>query len=361
LTSILIVEDSGSTAHLEAHYLKEAGYTCRIARYGIQALDMYREERPDLVVVDYLLPDINGLDVLTRVLEIDPTALVVMVTGAGFEELAAGVMKAGAKDYVVKSDKFFRPLVLTVTRVLQEAEERAILMEKLRYSQRLEDQRELVYWMAHNFKNILSGAVGFLELIDFGNERQEVGKRREYLGEAGTSLARAVQLMDQLLNLTSNRTSDPERVDLKEVIHKALDMARCRLNPAMPPTFDFTYQGEAIDDVFLCPRDASLVFESILLNAIESLVEPGHIRVEARIENDRLLITIADTGCGMDEKTLKRSVDPLFSTKGTVGVGLGLSLAQAALNRHGGDMRITSEPGQGTTVILGWPVPASQG
>jgi len=67
-------------------------------------------------------------------------------------------------------------------------------------------------------------------------------------------------------------------------------------------------------------------------------------------------VKIRDNGRGMDAQTLQKAFEPLFSTKRTVGVGLGLGLAHAALRRHNGDIHLESAPNRGTTVILSWPL-----
>ena len=76
----------------------------------------------------------------------------------------------------------------------------------------------------------------------------------------------------------------------------------------------------------------------------------------ATILNKTLEIKVKDTGVGMDKATIKKATEPMFSTKGSVGVGLGLSLVQAACRRHNGSIDIMSSPGEGTTVSVNWPL-----
>jgi len=86
---------------------------------------------PDLIALDYILPDINGLEVLAAILKGNPKALVVMVTGKGGEKLAAEVMKVGAKDYVIKGGHFLNPYHV-VEQVLREEQVKKELEEKAR-------------------------------------------------------------------------------------------------------------------------------------------------------------------------------------------------------------------------------------
>lgn len=103
MARILIIEDSPVAAELESRHLAAAGHTCTIANSGRDAETILKKNSFDLILLDYILPDLNGVDVLKFILNRDPGALVIMVTGQGYEELAAEVIKAGARDYVVKS------------------------------------------------------------------------------------------------------------------------------------------------------------------------------------------------------------------------------------------------------------------
>ena len=157
MARLLIVEDSSVTAKVLSHHLTAAGHECRNVPTGREAVEEYKKQRPDLSVLDYMLPDTNGLALLQSVLREDPGALVIMVTGQGDEELAAEVIKSGARDYVVKTSEYARVLVVAVEKVLREEAVQRELASKARQNERLSAQNEIAFWMAHNFKNMPGG------------------------------------------------------------------------------------------------------------------------------------------------------------------------------------------------------------
>jgi DNA-binding response OmpR family regulator len=158
VANLLIVEDSQVTAHMVTRSLQSAGHKCRWAATGGQALEEIRDHPADLTILDYVLPDLNGMEVLKGILDLNPAALVVMVTGQGDETLAASVIKAGARDYVAKTGRFYEPLVHVVEQVLREEATRCALEEKARLTGRLQAQNAISFWMAHNFKNQIGRA-----------------------------------------------------------------------------------------------------------------------------------------------------------------------------------------------------------
>lgn len=360
MARILIVEDTPIMAKMEARHLSQAGHQCRIATSGREALDLVKTDPPDLIALDYMLPDINGLEVLGAILKDNPKALVVMVTGKGGEKLAAEVMKAGAKDYVIKSNHFFEPLVHVVEQVLREEQTKNELEEKTRQNERLEAQNELSFWMAHNFRNILSGAAGFLELLDFNEDDLPIEELVYFRNQALSSLNRALELVNQLVDIADIQPKPPEKTDLGELADQAWENVTNQLastKEKRPGVVEFRNRTKGFPPVNIYRRDARLALEKIFKNAVEAIEDAGQITVSAEINDENMVnVKIRDNGRGMNAQTLQKALQPLFSTKGTVGVGVGLGLAHAAMRRHDGEIHLESTPSRGTTVTLSWPL-----
>ena len=190
------------------------------------------------------------------------------------------------------------------------------------------------------------------------SENRRSDKERYYLQEARDSLGKALGMIDQLLNLTSLAPGTPEQVDLTRVVALALEEVRERTagRAAAEDGFEFFNTTDGLDPVLISVADARLVLENLLQNAVEALSgSGGRVAVLADLKDGWLEVKVRDTGRGMTRETLSKAAQPLFSTKGTVGVGLGLSLVQAALSRNGGELILESIPGQGTTATVRWP------
>ena len=355
MAQVLVIEDSPVTAKLLAYHLNKIGHHALTAHSGLEGMQILANENVDLVILDYQLPDTDGLALLRRIRAYRPEQLVVMVTGQGDEKLAADVIKAGAKDYVVKDGAYQEPLTVVVEHVLKDEHNRRAYEEQAHQSERMEAQNALTYWMGHNFKNMLSGVLGFLDLIDLRSSRQPVEKREEFLEEAKDGVIRAMDLIDQLISLTQLEPSPSMEVPLAPLIQDAVDKVRRDLaGLAMGSGFELETRVPASMVVRICPKETRLILEHLIRNAAESLEGPGRITVAAEKTRTRLTLVISDTGRGMEEATRKKAFEPLYSTKGEVGVGLGLSMVQAALRRQGGTIKLDSIPGRGTTVTLTW-------
>jgi two-component system sensor histidine kinase AtoS len=270
-------------------------------------------------------------------------------------------MKAGAKDYLPKNDRFYEPLAHMVGLVLREDETNRKLEESARQRERLRAQNEISVWMAHNFRNILSGASGYLQLLERTLHEGDIKKSAEYRDEAMVSINKALDLVNQLVSLSDLTPAPSETVVLEDLVEEIVQKVVKNLTTGdgKKPVFDFVNETGKIPPVSLCYRDArGVVLENLICNAVEALDgEHGRIAVSAEIEDGgTLILRIEDNGRGMDEATRQRSLEPLFSTKGTVGSGMGLSLVLAALWRQGGDIVLDSIPGGGTTVTVTWPL-----
>jgi diguanylate cyclase (GGDEF)-like protein len=98
----VVVDDEPNIAKIEAMIMQQVGYTVYVAHSGEQTLELVDKHRPDLVMLDFMMPTMNGLAVLQRIRETHPNTYVIIVTGKGSEETAIEVMKAGASDYIIK-------------------------------------------------------------------------------------------------------------------------------------------------------------------------------------------------------------------------------------------------------------------
>ncbi len=124
LPGVLIIEDEARFAENTKDYLEEHGFVVHIGESGAQGLHEFEHFRPDVVLLDYRLPDLDGLEVLSRLRQLDERVKVIMITGAGGVDVAVSAMKAGAFDYLSK------PVPLRELR---------LLLEKTVRRERLED------------------------------------------------------------------------------------------------------------------------------------------------------------------------------------------------------------------------------
>ncbi|MDR2200175.1 MAG: hybrid sensor histidine kinase/response regulator [Deltaproteobacteria bacterium] len=364
MTLILINEGNIVSANYMADTLRSAGYEARAADGQTEALAIYQERRPDLVLTNYYLGDGSGINFLKALKKLDPESLVVLTTGVGSERIARDCILAGAFDYVVKNVDFYKNLPVMAEDFL--ARHRESLREKANRDLRvrLEGQVELAGWLDHNFKNILSATMGSLALIDFSNPDQPQEKRREYLEDSLDSVKTAVNLLERLSLMDGSgegSAGDAGRVLVSQVVDAVWEAVKEEVGRApteesgalseILPKVGFSNAARNLEPQPAVYDDLFTIYHVLIMNALESLARKGDspsITVTAGKDGPYLVSAVRDNGCGMDERTLKHAFEPLFSTKGQVGVGVSLAIARSLVLKHKGEVGAVSVPGEGS-------------
>ncbi|MEH3039834.1 MAG: PAS domain S-box protein [Sphingomonas paucimobilis] len=256
---------------------------------------------------------------------------------------------------------------VAVGRDLTEAKEREadldIAREALRQSQKMEAMGSLTGGVAHDFNNLLTPIIGSLDML----VRKNVGTDRErrLIEGALQSAERAKMLVQRLLAFARRQPLQPTGVDVARVIDSMTGLIVSTLGPTiavdieldeLPPAHaDLNQLEMALLNLAVNARDAMPEGGTLTIAASRQTVRPGDVAGLARGQYIRL--SVRDTGCGMDEATLQRAIEPFFSTKGVgKGTGLGLSMVHGLTAQLGGGLTIDSKPGDGTTICLWLPV-----
>jgi signal transduction histidine kinase len=252
-------------------------------------------------------------------------------------------------------------------RELAEAERRG-MENYLRQAQRLESLGTLAGGVAHEFNNVLQPIILYTELA-----LEDVPKRTP----ASINLKRVLDLANRAKGLSRQiltfgrheEQSEFQSVDLREVVHEAVTMIRALL----PATIDIrTENGVDVGHVSCDPAQIKQLVVNLCNNAYQALKGPGdHISISLNevivSESPRkspnvppgeyVVLTVTDTGEGMDEETVRRVCEPFFTTREVGdGTGLGLSVVHGIVMRHNGDIMVESEPGKGTRIRVYLPL-----
>jgi PAS domain S-box-containing protein len=229
--------------------------------------------------------------------------------------------------------------------------ERVLTGKRIRQSQRVEAVGRLTAGVAHDFNNVLQSLLGGIELaLDQVADQPKVCAYLELALRAGQ---RGGRLTSHLLSFSRQQVLRPTALelppllrDLSQTLVRTLgqDVAvRIDVAPDLPYVF--------ADAAYL---DSALL--NLALNARDAMPAGGELRIEANATGERVVITVVDTGEGMPAEVLAQACEPFFSTKGTKGSGLGLSMVQGFARQSGGELRIESVIGQGTRIEIALPV-----
>jgi PAS domain S-box-containing protein len=267
--------------------------------------------------------------------------------------------------------KGFRGLGRDVTERKLAAEEKEKLQSQLFQAQKMESIGMLSGGLAHDFNNLLHAMGGNLELLDKKLSKDHPGKKR--VKAIQNSMDRAAHLVKQMLLFSRKADIQIQVLDLNLEIHDAAKL----LERSIPKMVNI----ELILDENARPINADPIqVEQMLLNlgtnAADVMPDGGRLIIETTnvtLDQDfvrthaggkpgkYVLMTVSDTGCGMDKETLQHIFDPFFTTKEVgKGTGLGLASVYGIIKAHEGYITCYSEPGQGTTFKIYWPA-AEQG
>jgi len=420
--TILVTDDSPAVVELLAAYLKLNGYGVLQASNGAEALRVAAAERPDLILLDVMMPQMDGLTACRR-LKVDPdlSAIpVIMITAMHDPDDVVRGLDAGADDYVTKPVNF----------QILGARLRSALRAKRAQDTIAEINRELADELAHRKRVELELAhVHKLEAIgrlaagiahEINTPAQYVGDNLRFLkdafdgletllaglagfateaGESETAAARLAQIKTQtedadlsylcreipvalqqslegveqiagivraMKEFAHPGCEDKQPVDINQLIENTLTVTRNQWKHVAEVTTDFDPSLPPVPCVAASMRQVIL---NLLVNAAEAIAEAiadgparmGTITVRTSRQNEWLEIQVADTGKGIPKEIQPKVFEPFFTTKDVgKGTGQGLALARAIVfEKHGGTIHFQTEVGRGTTFVVRLPISKS--
>lgn len=263
------------------------------------------------------------------------------------------LLEAGAADYVVRpfSMRELQARVRTHLRLARLAEDR--VEEEARG---IEERKSGIIQsfslgVAHNVNNLLTALMGHIALAR-SSETDEEGDA--HLDAATNCAQRMCGLAHQLLAFTGEMKSELQPRDFTEIVRWSVAL------------FDHVALGSRIilrcdiadERVYVeCDQfELTTAILQILANAREAMPEGGVATITSGVEGDEAVLRIVDTGKGMDPEMARRASEPFVTTKMTVGVGMGLTMAAGVMRSHGGSLDIDSTEGEGTTVVMRLPL-----
>lgn len=244
---------------------------------------------------------------------------------------------------------------------------RQTVEEALRQAQKMEVVGQLTGGVAHDFNNLLQIVVGNLEMLQ-RNLTGEQPRLRRATENAMTGARRAATLTQRLLAFSRRQPLEPKPINANALVSGMAEL----LSRTLGETISLeTVQGAGLWRVEADPNQLESAILNLAVNARDAMPEGGRLTIEttnthldrgyaadhAEVQPGQyVLISVSDTGTGMDRETVSRVFEPFFTTKEVGrGTGLGLSMVYGFVKQSGGHVKIYSEPGEGTTVKIYLP------
>lgn len=238
--------------------------------------------------------------------------------------------------------------------------------QQLRRSQKMDSLGKLTGGIAHDYNNMLNVILGYTELLDMVITGEAGEKANEFIKEIQRAADRGATLTKKLLSFSRQESAQPESVDINQLLLDTQNMLEKTLTARVNLEFQLE---DSIWQVFLDKGDLEDAILNICINAMHAMPDGGDLTLttfnrnlaedEAKVLNitsgDYVQVSIADTGCGINEDVLNQIFDPFFTTKGELGTGLGLTQVYGFVKRAKGAITIDSSINGGTYVLLYFP------
>jgi signal transduction histidine kinase len=353
---LLIVDDEAAQMNALCQTLADAGYSTTGFTSATKALALLREQRFDLVLTDLLMPELDGISLLREAQAIDPDLLGIVMTGHAAIDTAIEAMKAGALDYVLKPFKLsvILPVLARALNVRRMRIEIAQLQQRLReHVHELEiankELESFSYSVSHDLRAPLRAISSYSTMLVQDFATQIPWEAQQLLTKVTDNAHRMGELIEHLLHFAqlSRQALARRAVDLSVLVREIVDELSKEAG------------GRAIDvrvgDLPEVVGDAVLlrqVFVNLLSNSFKFTRQKAHalIEVGCRHQHDRTIYFVRDNGAGFDMQYAGKLFGVFQRLHGSAefeGTGIGLSLVQRIIQRHGGRIWAEAAPGKG--------------
>ena len=373
MNRILLVDDEEGIRTVLGISLADYGYEVLTAGSGGEALRIFREKKPAIVLTDIKMPGMDGIRVLRKIKEERPDTEVIMITGHGDMELAIQSLKFDATDFVTKP---INDDALGIA--LKRANEKIFLKAKMKqYTENLErlveeKTRELlgaerlaavgqtVAGLAHAIKNVVSGLKGGAFVLEKGIELNNQKYLLQGWEMVKGNLGKIGDLTLDLLNYSKERPPEYRLCNLNQPVCDVFDLmfqeaGRCGV--VLEKELD-----KSLSDGWLDPEGIHRGILNLVTNAIDACTDISCVHGQGKVIIKSLKINgwaveyqVLDNGCGMDEETRGKIFQRFFSTKGSRGTGLGLMITKKIVDEHMGVIECESKRGKGTKFTIKLP------
>ena len=381
--TIVVIDDDIHILELAALILSRRGYQVFTAPTASDGMEIIAARLPELVLLDYMMPGMDGLTALREIRTRFPDTYVVMFTGKGSEQIAVELMKAGASEYILKPfnnrdlaerldnvlriraiELHNRSLQLEQVRLLQEIDnwnrdlqkrvrEKTEALQRaqseITQSEKLAALGYLSAGMAHEIRNPLNSISLFIQLMRQNTLDPE---QLDYQGKILKEIDRIDDIIRKLLDASRRTRTITNDVSIDRVIDNALEAFSPQIETGKIKV-SRSCCG-AIPPIKADQAELEQIFTNLFLNALDEMPVGGHLDIQTCEENKRVVVRVADSGGGIAADTLPFIFDPFFSTK-TRGTGMGLPVVQRIARIYEGNIIVERTSSAGTVFCLDFP------
>ena len=347
---ILITDDTADIVELLNKRLTADGYETAPAYDGEECLAKVEQFRPDLIILDVMMPKLDGFDVCKRLRANDTHRHIPILMLTAKSEITDKVrgLDTGADAYITKPFNY-KEIAACVRSLLARDEANRRLAEE----EKTEALDQMVDEFSHELRNPLVAIGGFARRVS--RALPEESRERKYMDIILENVVSLEKMVAHLIALKGATISFFELCDINQIIRSVLDQFAASFTSRA-----IVVETNIMDNHPLLPADRENLIKAIA-NIVENAVEAMNasqnkvLRIGTAISDGSIDIRIADTGRGISRDKIKSIYDPFFTSK-IYGPGLGLTFALKAIQSHQGKISVESEEGVGTVFTIHLPM-----
>ncbi len=365
---VLVIDDSRQNRDLAEDTLSDAGFEVLLAANGEAGLKCAKAQRPDIVLLDVMMPGMNGFEIC-EILKSPQSGLemvkVIMLTALAYTRDKIAGFSCGADDYLTKP---YHPseLIARVNAQLRTKLAEDAVMNRLKKSKHMATIGQMASGIAHDFKNILSTSL-VVELIrEFAKDaeakidagkpldaKKELGEIKRFCDLAEQSILLGQTMVQGLTAFAFGAGSENKVHKLSSLLYPPVDILSKKINKqGVEKILNFEDKDVAVK----CNGgEIQQVALNLIINALQAMEHSKEKILTIRLwtEDDRACFSVADSGSGIPENIREKIYDDYFTTKAEgKGTGIGLSTVKKIITAHNGKVDLVSKVGSGSTFTV---------
>ena len=334
---------------------EDIGFEVDLAETGEEALLKIEANRPDILLLDYKLPGISGLDVLEKVTSKTSEMVTIMITAYASIETAVTAVKSGAFDFIAKP---FTPAELKKT--VNKAAQSVILARQLRKlaQEKRQVRFQFISVLAHELKSPLNSIDGYLDILQKKTLGTDLTAYQSMVDRCMVRIEGMRKLIYDLLDLTRLESGQKQR-ELKEL--DAREIAKQAMETVLPEAKRRNITVELHADTPIVARcdagEIEIIFNNLISNGVKYNRDNGRVDIFLNKEDGQVSIAVKDTGIGMSEEETVRLFNEFVrikneKTRNILGSGLGLTIVKKIVLLYNGTVSVQSKSGEGSTFTV---------
>ncbi len=364
---VLVVDDNPQNLKVLGNTLRENGLRVAIAKNGAGALALVKKNPPDLILLDVMMPEMDGFEVCKRLKQQAATKeipVIFLTAKIEKEDIIEG-LEVGAVDYVTKPFNIKELMARVHTHLELKAARDTIFLQKEELKQANAAKDKFFSIISHDLGNLFNTLIGFTSLLSAQNEQLSAVQKEDFVQRLLQVSKKGYSLLSNLLQWSSSQTGriacKPATFNLKEIVVENIELLSSN---AKAKSIELSSSISDTATVFADQNMLDTVIRNLVSNALKFTPTNGRVEISAKKTDTEVEISISDTGVGISPQDIEKlfRIDMSHTTIGTndeKGTGLGLVLCKEFVEKNGGTIWVESEVGKGSRFYIRLPSQAS--